>query len=84
MSERSDCSILRYVAPRFAVLAEPACDNHDARYKHRVGNRITADLAWVAEAAELTGRPFLSIFFGIFLILGGWWLWYDFDKLLER
>ena len=79
---RSDCSVIRYISRSYASLAEPACDNHDKRYHNREGSRIAVDLAWIGEAALLTQRPFLTLFFGFFLLAGGWFLWYDLDKKL--
>lgn len=77
---KSDCSILRWLAPTFAAKVEESCDNHDKRYKRREGSRLVADLQWVAEAASMSGQPGLAMFFGAFVMLGGWWLWYDFDE----
>ena len=81
---KNDCSILRWLDPQYAAVVEPACAAHDVAYKHRLGQRLIADLQWVSRAAELSGRPIKSLFYGVFLMLGGWWLWRDYDrKLME-
>lgn len=79
---RSDCSFLRRFAPAYADAAEDACDAHDKRYHNREGSRLAADLAWIGQAAALTQRPWLTLFFGAWLIAFGWWLWYDLDTRL--
>lgn len=78
----NDCSVVRWFSPTYAVAAEAACERHDERYHNRTGKRLAADLEWIGNAAEQTQRPWLTLFFGFWLILFGWFLWYDLDTKL--
>lgn len=91
MTAKNDCTVLDKLAPRYAALVAPACTEHDAAYKEATrrvkagqqrGSRIPVDLQWASSAATLSGRPWLTLLFLAFLLLGSWWLWYDVDKRL--
>lgn len=77
---KSDCSVLRWLDPKYAAKIEQSCDDHDRPYKYRQGNRLVVDLRWIADAAEQSGEPVKTMLYGFFTLLFGWWLWYDFDE----
>lgn len=81
-TDANDCNVLRWLAPRFAARVAEACREHDADYHTRRRPRIAADLRWMAAAADVSVAA--ALFFGVFLFIGSWWLYYDCDKAVER
>lgn len=79
---KNACSVLRWIDPKFANVTEPACVSHDFTYQSRAGNRICADLDWIAFSARLSGKPFRAMMYGAFVIMFGWWMWYNYDTKL--
>lgn len=78
---KNDCSILRDIFPKFADQVEHLCLEHDDTYKHRRGSRIAADLKWIKGAAKFSWWKASIV--APFLILGGWFLWYDCDNYFK-
>lgn len=90
----TECNVLRWLDPKYARLVANACAQHDLEY-HLASRelergektslqRLEVDLNWIAYAAMLSQQPIKTMFYGFFLILGGWYLWYDVDKLPKK
>lgn len=81
MSKRPECNVIRWLDPAFAAVMAPDCAAHDDAYSRRTG-RLKADWAWI-KAAWRASRP-RAVFYGFWLLSGGWWLYYDLDKIPKR
>ncbi len=90
--KKNNCSILRWLWPALATLVEDLCDTHDTLYRYRVATRAEADADFAVGVDERLRRVWgwstravvVSLIIYLALRAGGWWLWYDFDKKLER
>ena len=86
----TECNVLRWLDRKFSAAVAFACDKHDTAYHEATarvkrgeprGSRFPADLKWIADASTVS-RP-KAHFYGAFLLLGGWYLWYDVDRKLD-
>lgn len=77
----SDCTLLEWFDKGFAAKIEPACKQHDEDY-HFYRGLLASD--WRFIKAMWRACWWRCIVYTPFLLLGGWFLYYDFDKKIER
>lgn len=74
-----DCTILEWIDKGFAKKLAPACKEHDDAYRHRTG-WLSAD--WRFIKAMWAISKWRAVFYGTFLPIGSWFLYFDIDEKL--
>lgn len=87
----AECNVLNWLDPKFSRAVAKFCDAHDAEY-HEATERakrgeprglwVPADWRWI-KGAWTVSHP-KAAFYGAFLLIGGWYLWYDVDRQVEK
>lgn len=71
------CTFLEFFDKKFALKINESCWEHDQAYVMRLGPRIEVDLYFIRQMAKVD--EFRAYFYGFFILLFGWILWYDID-----
>lgn len=80
-TKNPECNFLEKIDPEFASEVAQACADHDEAYHNRTG-WPQCDWQWVKDAYQV--NKFKAVLYGTPLLLGGWFLYYDLDKVFKN